>query len=303
VNVIEAQMLGKRYGHTWALHNCTLAVPSNRAVALVGPNGAGKTTLLHLAVGLTAASAGRVTVLDGLTPGTEAARVRIGFVAQDTPLYLNFSVEDTFKLVASLTDEWDDTNAQRRLAALDIPKAAKVGRLSGGQRAQVALAVALARHPEMLVLDEPVARLDPLARHEFMGTLMEAVAEEGISVVFSSHVVFELKQVCDYLIVLADGRLQVSDDVDHLLDTHRVLTGPSEQANQLSDRMPVVWAATAQRQARLLVRMSSHETPPDGWRAESTNLEELVLAYLHSPDASALDGPQPAGITTAQVSA
>jgi ABC-2 type transport system ATP-binding protein len=178
-----------------------------------------------------------------------------------------------------------------------------VGRLSGGQRAQVALAVALARHPEMLVLDEPAARLDPVARHDFMGTLMEVVAEDGISVVFSSHAVSELERVCDYLIVLADGRLQVSDDVDHLLDTHRVLTGPSEQANRVADRIPVVWAATAQRQSRLLVRMPSHDTAPEGWRPEPTNLEELVLAYLRSPDASALDGPQPGGIISAQLPA
>jgi ABC-2 type transport system ATP-binding protein len=296
VNVIETQMLAKRYKHTWALRHCTLAVPSHRAVALVGPNGAGKTTLLHLAVGLAAPTTGHITVLDGLTPGSDPALARIGFVAQDTPLYPNLTVEDTFRLAASLTDRWDGTDALRRLTDLDIPLAAKVGRLSGGQRAQVALAVALARHPEMLILDEPAARLDPLARHEFMGTLMEAVAGEGISVVYSSHAVSELARVCDYLIVLAGGRLQVSDDVDHLLDTHRVLTGPSDQADQVGDRLPVVWAATAQRQSRLLVRMPSHETPPQGWRAEPTNLEELVLAYLRSPDASALDGPQLGGV-------
>jgi ABC transporter len=178
-----------------------------------------------------------------------------------------------------------------------------LGRLSGGQRAQVALAVALAGRPEMLVLDEPVARLDPLARHEFMGTLMEAVAEEGLSVVFSSHVVSELERVCDYLIVLAGGRLQVSDDVDHLLDSHRVLSGPSDQADQVRDRVPVVWGVTAQRQSRLLVRMCARDTPPEGWRAEPTNLEELVLAYLRSPDVSALDGPQRGGTRPAGVPA
>src|ERR1700722_15776009 len=176
-------MLGKRYGHTWALQNSTLARPRHRAVALVGPNGAGKNPLLHLAVGLTAPTTGQIAVLDGLPPGSDLALGRIGFVAQDTPLYPNFTVADTFKLAANLTDRWDDAEAQRRLLALDVPLGAKGGRLWGGQGAQVAWAVALARPPEMLVLDEPLARLDPLARHEFMGTLMEAVAGGGMLVV------------------------------------------------------------------------------------------------------------------------
>ncbi len=303
MNAIETHVLGKRYGHTWALDNCTLAVPRHRAVALVGPNGAGKTTLLHLAVGLTPPTTGRIAVLDGLTPGSELALGRIGFVAQDTPLYPNFTVADTFKLASNLTDRWDDTDARRRLLALDVPIASRVGRLSGGQRAQVALAVALAGHPDMLVLDEPVARLDPLARHEFMGTLMEAVAEEGMSLVFSSHVVSELERVCDYLIVLAGGRLQVSDDVDHLLESHRMLSGPSDQADRVCGRMSVVWGVTAQRQSRFLVRMSAGDTPPHGWLVEPTNLEEVVLAYLRSPDVSALDGPNPGEIRPAGVPA
>ena len=166
MSAVETSRLGKRYGHTWALRDCTLAIPAGRVVALVGPNGAGKTTLLHLAVGLAAPSTGAINVLGNVTPGSDEALSRVGFVAQDTPLYPGFRVAETVRLVGSLSDRWDEADARRRIAAAGIPLDRRVGRLSGGQRAQVALAVALARHPELLVLDEPVARLDPLARHE-----------------------------------------------------------------------------------------------------------------------------------------
>jgi ABC-2 type transport system ATP-binding protein len=300
MSAIETSQVSKRYGHTWALRDCTLAIPAGRVVALVGPNGAGKTTLLHLAVGLTAPTSGGISVLGNLTPGSDEALSRVGFVAQDTPLYPGLRVAETIRLVGSLSDRWDESDARRRLAALGIPLDRRVGRLSGGQRAQVALAVALARRPELLVLDEPVARLDPLARHEFMSTLMAAVAEDGISVVFSSHVVGELERICDYLVVLSQGKLQVNGDVDTLLESHQVLTGPTAQADAVASSMPVVWAMAAGRQSRLLVRASPHAELPDGWQKESTNLEELVLAYLRAPDATAFSGPQPGGYLTAQ---
>jgi ABC-2 type transport system ATP-binding protein len=291
VTALVAQGVGKRYGRTWALRDCTLAIPSGRVVALVGPNGAGKSTLLNLAVGLTEPSAGRLRMLDDVRPGTQPALDRIAFVAQDTPLYANLSVADTLRLVASLSRGWDEANARDRLSQLDIPLRRRVGKLSGGQHAQVALAVALARHPDLLILDEPVARLDPLARHDFMAALMTAVADEGLSVLLSSHVVAELEKVCDYLVVLSRGQVQVAGDVDELLAGHRVLTGPSSELDAVAQRHDVVHAQTAERQARLLVRMTRPVPTPLDWQVDETNLEELVLSYLRAPQASALPGP------------
>jgi ABC-2 type transport system ATP-binding protein len=293
VNVIETRSLSKRYGRTWALDHCTLAIPAGRVVALVGPNGAGKTTLLHMAVGLSAPTKGTITVLGGALPGSGGALERIAFVAQDTPLYKNLSVADTLRLVANLNATWDEANARAHLARLEIPLDRKVGRLSGGQQAQVSLAVALGRHPELLVLDEPVARLDPLARHDFMGILMAAVFEEGISVLFSSHVVAELERVCDYLVVLNHGKVQVAGDVEGLLHSHRVFTGPTTDAASVAACLPVVQAQHADRQTSLLARTSEEFTQPQGWAVGPTNLEELVLAYLRSVSATALPGPRP----------
>jgi ABC-2 type transport system ATP-binding protein len=304
MTVIEAQCLGKRYRRSWALRECTLALPSGRVVALVGPNGAGKTTLLHLAVDLTRQTTGQISVLGGVAPGSEEALNRIGFVAQDTPLYPYLSVADTVRLVDNLSSRFDAGNARARLADLDIPLNRRVGKLSGGQHAQVALAVALARHPELLILDEPVARLDPLARHEFMAVLMAAVAEDGISVLLSSHVVAELERVCDYLVVLAAGRVQVAGDVEDLLDAHQVLTGPTEQARTVAAMLPVVHERHGERQTSLLVRTGGAiATPPRDWQAEHTNLEELVLSYLRAPQAAALPGPAPTTVRPVKVAA
>ena len=290
MNAIETHGLGKRYGRAWALRDCTLTIPAGRVVALVGPNGAGKTTLLQLAVGLTGQTRGEIAVLGGVAPGTRDALDGIAFVAQDTPLYKYLSVADTMRLVASLSDSWDEAHALARLDALGIPLDRKVGKLSGGQQAQVALAVALARHPRLLILDEPVAELDPLARHDFMSTLMEAVATDGVSVVFSSHVLSELERVCDYLILLSCGRVQIAGAVDDLVAMHRVFTGPVEQAGAVAASLPVVHDRRAGRQASLLVR--TNETAPAGWQDDASHLEEIVLSYLRSPDARVLPGPE-----------
>ncbi|HEU5001924.1 MAG TPA: ABC transporter ATP-binding protein [Actinomycetota bacterium] len=292
MNAIETQGLAKRYRRTWALAGCNLTIPAGRVVALVGPNGAGKSTLIHLTVGLLAPTTGSIAVLGGQVPGSPGALQRVAFVAQDTPLYKNLSAADTLRLVASMSATWDEANARERLGALEIPLDRRVGQLSGGQYAQVALAVALARHPELLVLDEPVARLDPLARHDFLATLMAAVAEEGISVVLSSHVVAELQRVCDYLVVLNRGTVQLAGDVDELLVEHRILSGPAEGAASLPASLAVVSEQRTDRHATLLARTGAAVSPPPGWEVSSTNLEELVLAYLRSPSASALPGPQ-----------
>jgi ABC-2 type transport system ATP-binding protein len=219
-NVIEASGLGKRYGSTWALRECTLAIPAGHVAALVGPNGAGKTTLLNLAVGMAEPSAGVVTVLGGRPAGSPAALDGIAFVAQDTPLYKNLSAADMLHLTRNLTRRFDQSYAEARLAELGIPLGRKAGKLSGGQQAQLALTLALARRPRLLVLDEPVAMLDPVARHDFMATVLAAAADDGVSVLLSSHVLTELERVADYLILLSRGKVRLAGGVADLLARH-----------------------------------------------------------------------------------
>jgi ABC-2 type transport system ATP-binding protein len=220
MNVVKASGLGKRYGGTWALRECTLEIPAGRVAALVGPNGAGKSTLLNLAVGLTAPSAGEVTVLGGHPAGSPAALDGIAFVAQDTPLYKNLSVADMIYVTRNLNRRFDQPYANARLAELGIPLRRKAGRLSGGQQAQLALTLALARRPRLLILDEPVAMLDPVARHDFMATVLAAVAADGVSVLLSSHVLTELERVASYLILVSRGRVRLAGEVGDLLATH-----------------------------------------------------------------------------------
>jgi len=220
MNVLEASGLGKRYRSTWALRECTLAVPAGQVTALVGPNGAGKSTLLNIAVGLAAQSAGSVAVLGGRAPGSPAALDGIAFVAQDTPVYKTLSVADMLYLTRNLNRRFDQPYAEARLAELGIPLKRKAGKLSGGQQAQLALTLALARRPKLLVLDEPVAMLDPIARHDFMATVL-AAAKDGVSVLLSSHVLTELERVASYLVVLSHGQVKLAGRVDDLLATHR----------------------------------------------------------------------------------
>ena len=289
-NVIETVGLGKRYGSTWALRDCALAIPAGHVTALVGPNGAGKTTLLNLAVGLADPSAGSVTVLDGRPAGSPAALDGIAFVAQDMPVYKNLSAGDMLHLTANLNRRFDRGYAEARLGELGIPLNRKAGRLSGGQQAQLALTLALARRPELLVLDEPVAMLDPVARHDFMAIVLTAMADDGVSVVLSSHVLAELERVADYLVLLSRGRVQLAGEVDDLLASHRMLTGPATEADRYAER-PVVHVRRAQAQAHLLVRASAGDPVPPSWESHPVDLEELTLAYLREPGASALPGP------------
>jgi len=290
MNIIEASGLGKRYGGTWALRECTLEIPAGHVAALVGPNGAGKTTLLNLAVGLTAPTAGGVTVLGGRPPGSSSALDGIAFVAQDTPVYKNMSARDMLHLTRNLNRRFDQHYAETRLGELGIPLKRKTGKLSGGQRAQLALTLALARRPQLLVLDEPVAMLDPVARHDFMASVLTAMTDDGVSVVLSSHVLADLERVADYLILLSRGRVQVAGEVDGLLASHRVLTGPAAEADKYAER-PVVHVRRAEVQAHLLVQAAEDDPVPPGWEAHPVSLEELALAYLREPGAAVLPGP------------
>jgi ABC-2 type transport system ATP-binding protein len=286
---LKASALGKRYGRRWALSDCTLHVPAGRVAGLVGPNGAGKTTMLHLAVGLLKPTSGTIAVLGERVAASPAQLSRVGFLAQDTPVYPHLSVGDHLSLGAHLNPSWDSRLARTRIAQLALDPTQRAGQLSGGQRAQLALTLAVAKRPELLLLDEPVASLDPLARREFLGSLMEITAEHEVSVVLSSHVVADLERVCDYLVLLADARVQFADEVEDLLATHRRLTGPRKDPATLPQSQQVIQASHTERQSTLLVRTDEPILDP-AWTVEEVSLEDLVLAYMGQAAADTGDG-------------
>jgi ABC-2 type transport system ATP-binding protein len=278
--VLEAEGLGKRYGRTkWALRDCSINIPEGHVVGLVGPNGAGKSTLLNLAVGLLAPTLGSVKVLDGVPAGDAAHLARVGFVAQDPPVHSGLSVRDHLRLGASMNPRWDQDLAVRRMSQLGIDPRQRAGKLSGGQRAQVALTLAIAKRPDVLILDEPVASLDPLARREFLRVLMETVADHDVSVVLSSHLVADIERVCDFLIVLTASRVQVAGDVEDLLATHHRLIGPRRDSVELGDGQHVIETRHTERQTTLFVR-SDGPIVDASWTIEDASLEDLVLAYM-----------------------
>ncbi|MGW2579779.1 ABC transporter ATP-binding protein [Streptomyces virginiae] len=277
--ILEARALGKRYGRKEALSDCTLSVPSGRVVGLVGPNGAGKSTLLQLACGLIAPTSGSIEVLGGRPASGPGQLAKVGFVAQDTPTYAGLSIADHLRLGARLNPGWDARPAEERIRQLGLDPAQKTGKLSGGQRAQVALTLAVAKRPELLILDEPVAALDPLARREFLQSLMEVVAEHGTTVVLSSHLVSDLERVCDHLISLVASRVQLSGDVDDLLATHFRLTTARREAATLPQGMEVVQETHTERQSTFVVRSDEAVQDPS-WVLEPLNLEDLVLTYM-----------------------
>jgi len=277
--VLCAHGLGKRYGRRWALNDCDLEIPSGHVVGLVGPNGAGKTTLLHLAVGLLTPSAGSIDVLGNRPSDDPAQLARVGFVAQDTPTYARLTVDDHLALGSHMNPRWDADIARRRIEDLDLDPKQRAGTLSGGQRAQLALTLAVAKRPEFLILDEPVASLDPLARREFLQSLMEFVAEQGVSVLLSSHLVADLERVCDYLVVLVASRVQVAGEVDELLASHHRLSGPRHDIGSLPSDMHVIEESHTDAQSTLLVRCDGPILDPS-WSVEQLDLEDLVLAYM-----------------------
>jgi ABC-2 type transport system ATP-binding protein len=277
--VIETKGLGKRYRRLWALSECTLSVPAGHVVGLVGPNGAGKSTLLNLAAGLLAPTTGTIQVLGGPPPAGPAALARVGFLAQDAPVYAGLTVAEHLTLGARLNPGWDAEFARGRIDWLGLDPGQKAGQLSGGQRAQLALTLAIGKRPDLLILDEPVASLDPLARREFLEDLMEAIAERELSVVLSSHLMADLERVCDYLIVLVGSRVRVAGPVDELLATHHLLTGPRRDPATLPAGQQVISASHTDRQTTLLIRTSEPVLDP-AWTVSEVALEDLVLAYM-----------------------
>jgi ABC-2 type transport system ATP-binding protein len=277
--VITTERLGKRYRRQWALSDCTLSIPAGHVVGLVGPNGAGKTTLINLATGMLAPTTGTIEVLGGRPAAGPAQLARVGYLAQDAPVYAGLPVGDHLRLGAHLNPGWDAELARGRIGRLGLDLRQKAGTLSGGQRAQLALTLAVAKRPEFLILDEPVASLDPLARREFLQDLMETVAEQQVSVVLSSHLIADLERACDYMIVLVDSRVQVAGPVDDLLATHHLLSGPRRDPGTLPDGVQVISASHTDVQTTLLVRTSGPVLDP-AWTVSQVGLEDLVLAYM-----------------------
>lgn len=286
-SAIEATALGKHYGRrrTAALRDCSFRLPEGRICALVGPNGAGKSTLLSLAAGLARPTTGELSVL-GTTPAQ--ARTRIAYVAQAKPLYPQLSIADTLRLGAELNQgHWDMAIAEQIVAEGDLDPKARIRTLSGGQQTRVALALALGKRPELLLLDEPMADLDPLARHQLMGILLSEAAERGTTVVMSSHILGELAAACDYLLLVGDGRVRLGGGIDDLVAAHRLVTGRGTPTDL--DPHTVVESRATGRGLNALIRPDGPVGP--GWESEDPSLEEILLAYLRSPDAPALLTP------------
>jgi ABC-2 type transport system ATP-binding protein len=285
--VIQACGLAKRYGRVTALSDCALTVPDGRICALIGPNGAGKTTLLRLLAGLARPTAGQMTVLGGRPRQDPAFLAGIGFLAQEIPLYRRFTAEDHIGIGAHLNPRWDAGSVRDRLRSLHIPLDRAVGKLSGGQRAQVALALTLAKRPRLLLLDEPVAALDPLARRNFLAMLAAAVAEGGLTVVLSSHLVADLERVADHLVLLASSRVQLCGDIDALLAEHQILVGPRKATTAIEKTRTIVQAVRTARQTTLLVRGNAPVIDP-AWESAEVGLEEMVLGYMGQDAPSAI---------------
>ena len=296
--VIQTRGLSKQYRTATALSDCSITVPEGRISALIGPNGAGKTTLLRLLAGLARPTAGEALVLGSMPRQDPVFLADIGFLAQDSPLYRRMSAEDHIGIGAHLNPRWDAVSVRQRLGDLRIRLDQPVGTLSGGQRAQVALALTLAKQPRLLLLDEPVAALDPLARRNFLGLLAEAVAVGGLTVVVSSHLVVDLERVCDHMIQLCASRVQLCGDIDELLASHTMLVGPSKDTGAIERTHSVVEATRTPRQTRLLVRLSGPVTDP-AFEASDVSFEELVLGYMSQDGPSEEARPFPERLTLA----
>jgi len=279
IPVIETRGLCKRYRRVTALSDCTITVPEGRISALVGLNGAGKTTLLRLLSGLAQPTAGDAEVLGGPPRQDPRFLAEIGFLAQDIPLYRRFTAEDHIEIGGHLNPRWDAASARDRLRSLRIPLDRAAGSLSGGQRAQLALALTLAKRPRLLLLDEPVAALDPLARRQFLATLADGVAAGGLTVVLSSHLIADMERVTDHLILLSASRVQLCGDIDELLAEHQVLVGPRKATTVIEKTRTVVQAVRTPRQTTLLVRGTAQIIDPD-WEAAEVGLEEMVIGYM-----------------------
>jgi ABC-2 type transport system ATP-binding protein len=285
---VQTKGLGKRYGRFWALSDCDVSVPTGSITALVGPNGAGKSTLLQILTGLNAPSTGASEVFGEWPAQTPEFLSKIGFLAQEIPLYKHFTVKDYMGLGAHLNKHWDSELMESRLSELHIPFDRPVGKMSGGQCAQVGLAMALAKRPKLLLLDEPVAALDPLARRDFLSSLADAVAETDLTVVMSSHLLADLEMICDRVIIMANGQIQLSDDIEHVLETHKRLVGPRQ-----TDKNPayeIIQEIHTPRQSTILARINDAKAVSKDWQIHDVTIEDVVLAYMEQANEKANEG-------------
>ena len=292
--VIRTRGLVKQFRRVTALRDCDVTVPEGRICALVGPNGAGKTTLLRLLSGLARPTAGEISVLGGTPRQDPAWLAEIGFLAQEIPLYRRFTAEEHISIGAHLNRRWDAALVRDRLTSLNIPLDRAAGSLSGGQRAQLALTLTLAKKPKLVLLDEPVAALDPLARRRFLATMADAVTEDELTVVLSSHLVADMERVVDHLILLSASHVQLSGDIDSLLAEHRVLVGPHRDTAAIARTHTIVQALHTARQTTLLVRGTAPVIDP-AWESSDVGLEEMVLAYMGQDAAPAMSHLTPVG--------
>ena len=287
---MEARGLGKRYRRGWALRDCSFRLPAGRICGLVGPNGAGKSTLLGTASRQLAPSEGELRVF-GVPVDDPAVMPRFAYLGQDKPLFKRFTVAETLRMGGELNPGWDAGAAERIVRSGDVPMHAAVGTLSGGQRTRVAFALAFGKRPDLLLLDEPMSDLDPLARNEMSTLLMAEAVERGTTVVMSSHLLSELEDMCDYLLVLAGGRIRMAGDADALVPAHALVTGVTRDGGLPAalTRHTVIEKRVQGRQFQAMVR---RDGPLSGdWQVSEPSLEEVLLAHLRSPDAPALFTP------------
>jgi ABC-2 type transport system ATP-binding protein len=277
--VIQTRGLVKQFRRVTALSECDVTVPEGSICALIGPNGAGKTTLLRLLSGLARPTAGEMSVLGGTPRQDPAFLAGVGFLAQEIPLYRRFTAEEHISIGAHLNRRWDAALVRDRLKSLNIPLDRAAGSLSGGQRAQLALTLTLAKKPRLVLLDEPVAALDPLARRHFLATMADAVADGRLTVVLSSHLLADMERVVDHLILLSASHVQLCGDIDELLAEHRVLVGPRKDTAAIAKTHTIVQAVHTALQTTLLVRGNAPVADP-AWESSEVRLEEMVLAYM-----------------------
>jgi len=276
---IETVALGKRYRSVWALQDCSIQVPIGRVSGLVGANGAGKTTLMRLLAGMSRPTTGQASVL-GRPPADSREFLRqIGYLAQEVPLYRRWNAADHLALGAHMNPVWDETLTRDRLRSLNIPLDRPMEALSGGMRAQVALALTLGKRPSVLLLDEPVAALDPLARRQFLGSLAAAVSEGGLSVLLSSHLLADLERVCDHLILIAGAQPVICAEIDDLLASHKLLVAPDRDPAAIKRHHHIITEVRTPREVALTVRLNGPLLDP-AWEVHDLGLEDIVLAYL-----------------------
>ncbi len=280
--ILEAHGLGKRFGGAitgrlgrgrWAIRHVDLTVPDGSITALVGPNGAGKSTLLKACVGFERPTEGHLIVA-GVDPARHRGRAirHIGYVPQSPSLYRELSVDDHVALAVTLRSGFDAELARRRLDELGIPLAARADTLSGGQQAQVGLALALGTRAPVLLLDEPLASLDPLARREFLGVLVDAAQESGTTVLLSSHVITDIEQACDRLLVLGAGRTLLDLPIAGAIASHRVVA--ADALGGLAGSITLVGRFPGP--ARELLALVAGDVTA----GRAATLEEVVLGHL-----------------------